>query len=226
MEPALNPPYLLAALFSPQLLGALLLYGLLVMALEYFTARLHHAVREVGLTAWVVEHVLLPWGRVLVLLLFLMLAYPVIFGLHNAPPMPDLLWAHNGRVSTLVNTAFVLSLLLPLAPLLGNLQGLVLPVQAIAMATLLFHWLVLALGRNDVSYWPGWLTVLMIVVLAPLTRWAAQHSAHWLGDHLNRVNNREGFEKLAYEGLLLFFQVPAVLIYTLALGAQLRPAAL
>ncbi|GEM_PF-862580 len=216
------PDNLLTILLSPPLLSALLLYGLLVMVLEYFTAHLHHAVREVGFTAWVVEHVLLPWGRVLVLLLFLMLAYPLLFGLHSAPPMPDLLWAHDGRVSTLINTAFILSLLLPLAPLLGNLKGLVLPVQAIAMATLLFHWLTLALNVAEVSYWPGWPALLAILILAPLTQWAAHHSAHWLGGHLNRANNREGFENLLYEGLLLFFQVPAVLVYTLALGRQLH----
>jgi hypothetical protein len=214
--------HLLAILFSPRLLGALMLYGLLVMALEYFTARLHHAVQDVGLTAWMVEHVLLPWSRVLALLLFLVLAYPVLFGLHTAPPMPDLLWTRDGRVSTLINTAFVLSLLLPLAPLLGNLKGLVLPVQAIAMATLLFHWLALALNVAGVNYWPGGLAVLTILALAPITQSLAHHASHWLGGHLNRVNNREGFENLLYEGLLLFFQVPAVLIYTLALGRQLR----
>jgi len=213
---------LLAVLFSPHLIGALILYGLLVMALEYFTARLHHAVREVGLTAWVVEHVLLPWSRVLALLLFLLLAYPLLFGLHSAPPMPDLLLARDGRVSLLVNTAFVLSLLLPLTPLLGNLKGLVLPVQAIAMAALLFHWLTQALGFVHVSYWPGGLAAVTILALAPLTQSLAHHAGHWLGSHINRAQNMEGFEGLAYEGLLLFFQVPAVLIYTLALGRQLR----
>jgi len=213
---------LLDILFSVHLLGALLLYGLLVMALEYFTARLHHAVRDVGLTAWMVERMLLPWCRVLVLLLFLVLAYPLLFGLHSAPPIPDLLWPHDGRISTLINTAFALSLLLPLAPLLGNLKGLVLPVQAIAMSTLLFHWLTLALGVNGVSYWPGGWHLVTILVLAPLMQWLAQHVSHWLGGHLNRAHNREGFEGLVYEGLLLFFQVPAVLIYTLALGRQLH----
>lgn len=218
----MNSSPLLATLFSPQMFGALLLYGLLVMALEYFTARLHHAVRDVGLTAWVVEHVLLPWSRVLALLLFLLLAYPLLFGLHDAPPMPDLLLARDGRVSLLVNTAFVLSLLLPLAPLLGNLKGLVLPVQAIAMSAVLFHWLTLALGIEHVSYWPGGLAAVTILVLAPLTQTLARHTGHWLGSHINRAQNMEGFDGLAYEGLLLFFQVPAVLIYTLALGAQLQ----
>lgn len=216
----MNPDSLPAVLFSPHLLGALTLYGLLVMALEYFTARLHHAVREVAFTAWVVEHVLLPWSRVLALWVFLLLAYPLLFGLADAPPMPDLLWSRDGRVSTLVNTAFVLSLLLPLAPLLGNLKGLVLPLQAIAMAALLFHWLTLALGIKGVNYWPGGLATLTILLLAPLTQWLAHHVSHWLGGHLNRVQNREGFESLVYEGLLLFFQVPAVLVYTLALGRQ------
>lgn len=218
----MTPPSLLDILFSQRLLGALLLYGLLVTALEYFTARLHHAVRDVGITAWMVEHVLLPWCRVLALLIFLVLAHPVLFGLYGAPPLPDLLWAHDGRVSTLSNTAFVLSLLLPLAPLLGNLKGLVLPLQAIAMSTLLFHWLTLALGVDGVNYWPGGWTVLTILFLAPLMQWLAQRVSHWLGGHLNRAHNREGFEGLVYEGLLLFFQVPAVLIYTLALGRQLH----
>jgi len=218
------PDHLLAVLFSPGMLGALAIYGLLVMVLEYFTARLHHAVRDVGFTAWIVQHVLLPWSRVLALLVFLALAYPALFGLATAPPISDLLAARDGRMSTLINTAFVLSLLLPLTPLLGNIKGLVLPVQAIAMATLLFHWLTMALDVNTVSYWPGWLAAMAILVLTPVTQSLAQHSAHWFGNHLNRINNREGFENLMYDGLLLFFQIPAVLIYTLALGQQLHSA--
>lgn len=216
---------LLTILFSPPLLGTLLIYGVVVMALEYFTARLHHAVQDVGFTAWTVEHVLLPWCRVLALLLFLLLAYPRLFGLEAAPPMPDLLWGRDGRVSTLINTAFVLSLLLPLTPLLGRLQGLVLPMQAIAMATLLFHWLILALNVPAVSYWPGGDAAAVIMLLAPLTQQLARHVSHWIGCHVNRRYQREGFETLLYEGLLLFFQIPTVLIYTLTLGRQLQATA-
>jgi len=213
---------LLATLFSPALLFALLLYSLLVIALEWLTARLQHAVHEVTLTAWLLEHVGLPWARVIALLVFVFLAYPALFGLREAPPLGSLLSAHDGRVSTLINTAFVLSLLLPLLPVAGNWKSIVLPLQAIAVSSLLFHWLTLSLGRADVHYWPGWGIALAIIVLAPSTQWLAQHGSHYFGAYIDRLSEREGFDALLYEGLLLLMQVPAILLYTLSLGQQLR----
>lgn len=212
----------LAALFSPALLFALLLYTLLVIALEFLTARLQHAVHEVTVTAWLLEHVGLPWTRVIALLVFIFLAYPALFGLREAPSLADLLLSRDGRVSTLINTAFVLSLLLPLLPMAGNWKGIVLPLQAIAVSSLLFHWLTLNLGQADVHYWPGWGIALIIIVLAPTTQWLAQHGSHWLGAHIDRLSEREGFDTLLYEGLLMLLQVPAILLYTLTLGRQLN----
>lgn len=213
-------PGILATLLSPRLWLALLLYGLLIMALELLHHRLQKAVHDVPLSAWLLEHLGLPWGRALLLIIFVITAYPALFGLASAPPLGELLAAGNGRLSTLINTAVVISLLLPLAPLVGVITGLVLPLQGIAIATLLFHWLAQATAA-DISYWPGWGTLLAVVASAALAQPLAQGAAHWLGQHLNRLSDREGFEHLTYEGLILLFQVPAILIYTLTLGRRL-----
>lgn len=212
---------LLQALFSPRLAGALLLYGVLVVLLELASHRLLRAVEDVPVTHWLMEHLGRPWLRALAMIIFVAAAYPTLFGLSEAPSLNMLLGSEDGRLSLLLNTAFFASLLLPLLPGLDRAPGLVLPLQAMASAALLFHWLGRATGLHDLHFWPGWGNALAIVILAALSQPVAHAASHWLGAHLNRLHDREGFEHLCYDGLLLVFQVPAILIFTLGLGAQL-----
>lgn len=210
-----------AALLSPQVLGAALLYAVLVVLLEVLVLRLHRTVDEHPVVAWGVERVARPLARALAITLFVLAAYPSLFGLHEAPSLGQLLWTSEGRVNRLVNLAFLVSLLLPLVPVMGSRTALVLPVQGIAVSTLVFHWMGAALPSGALHYWPGWSAAGAVVGLALATPPLARITAQWVGVHLDRSLAREGFGAAFYEGLVLLFQLPPILVYTLSLGRQL-----
>ncbi len=212
-----------AILLSKEITLALSVYCVCIVAVEVLVNRLHQGVTDIGITAWMVEHIALPLARAAVLSLFVLIAYPALFGLEAAPPLAQVLFAENGRLTALVNLAFVISLLLPLLPFGGRRQGLILPLQGIALSMLLFNWTATAIGIDDYSYWPGTANAVAVIAISLIAPQLAHHISHWLGAHVDRIATREGFEDLVFEGLLLFLQAPAIIVYSLSLGRQLTP---
>ncbi len=169
------------------------------------------------LPSWLAERIYLPLARVLSILLFIALAYPTLYGLHAAPTLPQLLDGGQQRLSLLLNLGFLLSLLLPVLPGFARLPSLVLPIQGLLAAALLFHWLATARG-SDVTLWPGGLTTGAILIWLILAQRAAAGLAALLTDHGHSPER----EQVYYETALLFLQVPALLLYTVSLGEQLH----
>ncbi len=209
------------ALFSPRLLLATLLFLLGVVLHEWLTRRGRDWFAEVPLNAWLFEHVGLPGVRAALLTLFVLLAYPLIFGQRELPALDLLLFTGSGRVSLLVFVALVLSLLLPLLPVVGQRHALVLPLQGIAIAALLFDWLGAHLGLTEVSLWPGLDGVLAILLLALLAPRLAGRIALRLGAWVDARFEVEESAPLLLDGVLLLMQLPVLLVYTLTLGEQL-----
>lgn len=203
---------LLDLLFQPRLLLALLAFVLVSTLFALAQLRLEAHYRAHPATAWIGEHVFIPLAEVLALLLFLLIAYPIPYGLTDAPGILSLLGS-DGRVSDLINLLFLLSLLLPLLPGLGRLPGLVLLVQALAATALLFHWLAQRL-QVEVSLVPGWPALALILV------WA------WTGQRLvRRLAPMDGEDltlgRILHWHLTGAVQLPAILIYGQSLGRQL-----
>jgi len=176
----------------------------------------HHRV-----TDWLSEHVYLPLARAALILVFIAMAYPVLYGVTEAPPLPALLASGEHRLSHLINLLFLLSLLLPLLPVIGALPGLILPAQGITAAGLLFHWLIGTTGQAA-DLFPGWPAAGMILLWIYAGHRLALAAADRLGAWGNTRFEMEDMEKAAYEFLILICQTPAILIYTLALGRQLN----
>lgn len=212
----------LEALLHPSLLLALIAYGLLNLGLIGLEHRWQPHVSVHWLSEWIADHVVLPVARIAVLLAFIGAAYPVLFGVAEAPALLSLLGQGEHRINTLINIAFLASLLFPLVPLLGGMPGIVLPVQGIAASGLLFSWLAGSLG-NSVTLWPGWATAGVMLVWAALGHRLALWSARSVGSRIDAWGDYTGAEKLVYELIILFLQAPAILVYTLSLGGQLRP---
>lgn len=198
--------------FQPRLLLALLAFVLVSSLFALAELRLEPHYHQNPATAWIADHIFIPLAEVLALLVFLLLAYPVPYGLTTAPEILDLLSA-DGRTADLINLLFLLSLLLPLLPGLGRLPGVVLLVQALAATALLFHWLGQRL-QLDVSLVPGWLALGLILI------WA------WAGQRLvRRLAPRQGEDltlgRIMHWHLTGAVQLPAILIYGQSLGRQL-----
>ncbi len=210
------------ALTSPSLLLALTAYTVVALLVEWLGRRLLVTVSDVESTHWLAEHLLIPAARALALVVFILLAYPTLFGLAEAPKLAELLAAGRGRITSLVNLSFVLSLLLPLLPVIGRLPALVLPIQGMAAASLLFHWLAATQPSHWIDYWPNWpaLGTLLAMAVAghALARWLSATFAEALQKHYEKA----GLEALIYRSLILTVQAPVILFYGLSLGRQLQ----
>jgi hypothetical protein len=208
---------LAGALLEPRMVGAGLAYLVLSPGLLYLGHKLVDRVQDVPVTGWLAGHVALPLLRVMAILGFLAVAYPAIFGVEGLPPLWQVLGEAPGRLTTLVNVLFVLSVVLAALPLIGDIQALVLPAQAIAACALLFAW---AVGP-DAGLWPGWGALGSILLWALATHAAGSWLLHRLGTTIDGRWRIEGARVLLLDTLMLIFQLPAILIYSLALGRGL-----
>ncbi len=169
---------------------------------------------------WYVEHVWIPVIRIITLIIFISLAYPIIFGLKAAPPLADILW-QKGHLNTLINVTFFITLVLPLIPIIGNLHALVLPIQGCTIVIVFFNWLMPFYNVNMTSYWPGGLQAVLLFALIIPSHWLAVRSAEYIGSQLDDWHNRQGYSQIIYQLTLLLFQAPIILLYSLHLGRQL-----
>ena len=213
---------LFESLFHPQLLFALALFAIISVLVEVIAYQLLIAVSEVAASSWLMERIIIPAARALALVTFILVAYPVLFGVESAPAISELLAGERLRLSNLVNVTFLLSLLLPLIPLFSRWPALVLPIQGIAAASMVFRWWAATQTQIDIHFWPGWSTVLSLLVLAFITHEIAKQLSHVLEIKVDALIERQGSGRLIYRTVVMMLQVPVILLYTLSLGQQLH----
>ncbi len=212
----------LNALTSPALLLALIAYTVVSLLVEWLGRQLLTRTSDVASTHWLAEHLLIPAARALALVAFILFAYPALFGLAEAPSLSELLAAGRGRITSLVNLSFVLSLLLPLLPVIGRLPALVLPIQGMAAASLLFHWLVATQPSHWIEYWPNWPALGILLAMAFAGHALARGLSDILAGVLQKHYEKAGLEALIYRSIILILQAPVILFYGLSLGQQLQ----
>lgn len=210
----------LEALLHPSLLGALALYALLGLALLWVEHRWLPPLSESAVSEWIAEHVLLPAARIVVLLAFIGAAYPVLFSVADAPSLHHLLSTGEHRIHTLINLAFLVSLAVPLLPVIGSVPGVVLPMQGIAASALLFAWTAAASGI-EATVWPGGYVAVSVLAWAALGHRLAVAAARLSGEWFERWSGYSGSQRIIYESIVLFLQAPSILLYTLSIGRQL-----
>ncbi|MCF6257591.1 MAG: hypothetical protein L3J98_05185 [Gammaproteobacteria bacterium] len=213
---------LLESLFHPKLLFALALFAVVSVFVEVAAYKLLNAIADVAPSHWLMEHIIIPAARALALVSFILVAYPVLFGVESARPVDELLAAGQLRLSNLVNVVFLLSLLLPLIPVFSRWPAFVLPIQGIAAATMVFRWWAETQPQIDIHFWPGAITVLGLLVFAFITHEIAKQLSHQLEKKVDSLINHEGSGRLIYRTVVMIMQVPVVLLYTLSLGQQLH----
>mgnify|MGYP005641398805 FL=1 len=127
---------IISIVFSTEFIIATASYAIIIMlALPCFD-RIHR-VLEHSLLQWSWDKIGMPFLRAVLMLLFLLLSYPVIFAISDAPPVIALLDNDELRVNYLINLIFVVTLLFPLIPVLGKWEELILPAQAITASAML-----------------------------------------------------------------------------------------
>ena len=219
MPDAASAPSLPEILFSGPLVLALSAYAALSGIEALLVARVHNAL-EPGIGGWLWEHFYAPLLRAGVLVAFLLLAAPDIYGVTGPHSATGLLFAVEGRFGHLLGLVFLLSLALPLLPVVGALPALVLPIQGVAGTALVFGWLAQSAGLSEVSYWPGLGTLFLLCGLSVVAYWLATRAValiQGIGTHWNFAD----LDELVFEAVLLLFQAPVIIVYSSSLGRQL-----
>lgn len=194
-------------LFTTGFMTAFLVYAGLSVGLGLIHARFGDRLPDLT-TKWLWEHFYLPVMRSGVLLVFIVMAYPVLFGLEQPPDIAGLLATDSGMTGKLIGIIFLLSLLVPLLPFTTS-PAFVLPLQGIFALAMIFARLP---TEAAISIWPGFPTVLVIVAIAVLSWRLGQFVKNLLSPWSGAVLD---------EAILLLFQSPTIILYATALGAQL-----
>jgi len=211
---------LLQIMLSGHFILAVIAYGLAILILLPLSARISNRL-EHPLLLWHWDNIVTPLSEVVLLILFISLAFPEIFGIRQAPSIGRLLLGGELRINNLVNVLFLITLLFPLIPVFGKRRELILPFQGIAAVMMIFNWLAHELGMAQVSYWPGMQNVILIMVVARLSYWLAQRLAAFIGRRFDTYFNVVQSGALFARCLILFMQSPALLIYSVGLGKQI-----
>ncbi len=208
-------------IFSANIITAISFYCLGIVILLPLFDWLHRKLEHQALQ-WPWDHLGTPLLRTLLILVFISLAYPELFAVRDAPSIAELLAMDDERGTRVVNIIFLLTLLMPLLPVIGNMEFLVLPLQGMTASAVLFSWLAETKNVKDVSYFPELVTMVFILVMAVLTHWFALHAAARIGEELDEKFRVENSASFISKAMVLIMQSPIILLYGISLGHQVN----
>lgn len=195
------------------MIAATLAFLPLTAVLLMLELRLDRAARRSAIQGWLALHLYLPLMRATALLVFVFIAYPELFDLATAPSISALLAAGHYRFDQLVNILLVVSLLLPLIPVLNRITGVTLALQGMCATALVASWVAIE-ANAAIDFVPDAWLLLRIAVVLLAARLAGQLLAE---EFVNSPRYRE----LVVESLRMLAQLPAVTMYAHFLGTQL-----
>ncbi len=174
--------------------------------------------REVESSRWILEHILCPVIRIVVLLIVISQVYPVID--ENSTGMD--FWrtlGTGGHFRDLVNILFVAGLMLAFVPLLSH-PLIALPLQSIFTIALVFHWQYLD-SVESLTLFPSIATLLKIFLYMTLAYFVTRETSVALSRRVDHWLNISGSIRLLSDAIYLVLQIPVMLIYLGFLKAQL-----
>jgi hypothetical protein len=215
------------ALFHPSFIFAMLCHSVvapsLIISVFWLLDKINHSAKgsywAIEFNNWTTQHIWLPLVRIVAILLFIAMSHPVLFGIESATPISTLL--DSNRIDTLVNVLFVISVLLPLLPLVGRMHSVILPIQSLAAAQLLFSWMNQHDYHADISLLPSFTTFTLLSALIITSHFVGKWIARHTGQFLDENFNVDGSTDLIFQSVLLLLQGPLLLVYTVELGSQL-----
>ena len=203
-----------------QIIIALAIEIALAIPIIYFLEKLRETIETSLVLEWMYSHIGLPFARVLLVLVFILSAYPALYGVDSLPSLGNVLFEHSDRIHSLINWLFISSLVIPFIPMVGIIPALVIPIQSILATAMLFNWAVPDL--NKITLIPTLWVFILFIALSIVTHKIAKLFAEFIGNRFKNKVNKKDLTHLVYESSLLAFQVPAILVYGYYLGMQLK----
>jgi hypothetical protein len=207
-------------LFHQQTIFAIFSYCIsVIIALFVFTFVLDKS--NNNFTRFIWDKIGLPLIMAILMIGFILLVYPINFGIGSAPSINELLSINDKRSSFLINMIFLLTFVFSLIPVLKKWEELIIPLQGIIASMIIFRWLCQGLGIENYSLFPDAKTISFILIISLITHWLAKYLAEHFGDYLDKLYHREGFQILIFKAVVLIMQSPVIFIFGSYLGKQI-----
>lgn len=176
-----------------------------------------HKAHEVDSSLWILEHIVCPIMRILVLLVIVSLVYPAIDG-HSTLDFWRVL-GRNQQFNDLLNILFVAGLLLAFIPLVSH-PVFALPVQSMLTIALVFNWQYADAAR-PVELLPSLALVSKIFGYMLLAYLVTRESSIRISRGIDRRFALDGSIRLVSDSIYLVLQIPVMLMYGEFLKTQL-----
>ncbi len=164
----------------------------------------------------------IPLVRTFLIIGFILLIYPINYGIDSAPSINDLIAVDDMRSSFLINMVFLLTFFFPLVPVLGKWDELTIPLQGILCSMIIFSWLCQGLKIENYRLFPDFKTICFIILISYITHWLAVILSEHAGGYFDKMYHREGFKVLIFKAVVLIMQSPVIFIFGIYLGKQLN----
>ncbi|MCP4769224.1 MAG: hypothetical protein GY875_23575 [Gammaproteobacteria bacterium] len=178
---------------------------------------IYHA-HKVDSPVWILEQVVCPIIRIVVLLIVVAQVYPVIDVNSNSVEFWKML-GQEGLFNDLLNILFFAGLLLSFIPLVNH-PVFALPIQSMLTIALVFNW-----QYTDAVFAPQLLpspaTALKIFGWMLLAYYVTRESSIYLSRWIDRRLALDGSIRLVSDAIYLVLQIPVMLIYCNFLKQQL-----
>ena len=173
---------------------------------------------EAMVSEWILEHVICPIIRILVLLFIVSLVYPAL----NASSGALEFWGQltqRGQFNDLLNILFFAGLGLSFLPVVSH-PVFALPVQSLLTIALVFSWQHASAG-NALVLLPSLATLVKIVVYMMLAYFVTREASIPLSRWIDEKYHISGSIRLVSDSIYLVLQIPVMLIYINFLRQQL-----
>ena len=177
-----------------------------------------HKAHEVDSSVWILEHIVCPIIRIVVLLMVVSLIYPVIDEGSSTAEFWQVL-RQQGQFNDLLNILFIAGLLMAFIPLLSH-PVFALPVQSVLTIAIVFDWQHSASGVA-ITLLPSAAVFAKIFVYMLLAYFVTRESSVLLSRLIDRHYAVDGSIRLVSDAIYLLLQIPVMLIYCGSLRAQL-----
>ncbi len=164
----------------------------------------------------------MPFIKTVLILVFILLVFPINFGIEDAPSISELLFLDDKRSNFLLNIIFLLTFFFPLIPVIGKWEELIIPLQGVLASVIIFTWLCRSMNMENYSLFPDGKILFIIFIISFITHKLATRLSVSLGDYFDKLYHREGFHELIFKGVVLIMQSPIIFIFGLYLGKQLN----
>ena len=168
-----------------------------------------HQARDIDSSLWIVQHILCPVIRIILLLIVVGFTYASI----NDSVTSAVFWQmlNQGQFNDLLNILFLAGLLLSFLPLVNH-PALALPIQSILSLALLFHWH-FAGTMESVSLFPSITTLLKILVYMLFAYFITRETSIRIARRIDQKLVISGSVRVVADAVYLVLQIPVMLVY-------------